>query len=227
MAITLKQTVSATGTSNSVLDVTLGSTTAGSTIVVCYTSGSSSVNPTISGVTLGGSSTGWGLVSAGGTTDVTDLYGAMWYGYNQAGGQTALAINLTNGSGTSNTAAWVYEFSGMQTTANLDKDNGNYVSSGTTSFTSNGAGTTTQLNEVWVGMVGGYDNTSMVSSGAWTDTTILQPTNSCIVAGYQIVSTTGTATFSGTLTPGSEYVAIVGTFIGAKTTAGLLNIFFP
>src|ERR1039457_5713175 len=89
---------------------TFGSaTTAGNCVVVCIGLGYGTVNPTVTGVTLGGSA---GNFAALVTSAIGTARGgtAIWADPNCAGGQTAVAVTISGGSFK---LAVAYEVSGV------------------------------------------------------------------------------------------------------------------
>lgn len=202
MAIALVQSKSATGTSGTSITVTLNSnTTAGNCLVVCVGTDESTDNPTVSGVTLGGSA---GNFAAANTAySNTDLNSAIWVDPNCAGGQTSVVISLTGGAGGgTEVAAYVLEFSGVQTSSAVDKAPTGQNSSGTT-WTSGSTGTLSQANEVAVACL--YDTTTPATPGSpWTELTATAGTDHLAV-GYQVVSATTALTYNGTSSTSGFY----------------------
>ena len=126
MTISVVQAVKATGSSTSSLSLTLASTTAGNTIVVFF-SGGTTTGAAITGITVALGATGdvfhpLGLssvfVSTGPLTLATT---AAFADYNCTGSQTAVTISYTT-SGTVGVAAYAYEVSGLGSTPVLDQN---------------------------------------------------------------------------------------------------------
>lgn len=173
-------------TSSTSSPVTIPSTTAGNCLVVCvssYPSGGGAQS--VSGVTLGGSAGNFSQLAATGTTF---SFAAIWADPDCAGGQTSVAV-----SG-SNLLIWgiqVYEVSGLTVAAVLDQSAA--ATSTGTSWSSGATAATTQAGEIWIGCA--QTGTAITGPGSpWTTTA--GSTWSC--AGYQIVTSTGAAMFSGT-----------------------------
>lgn len=217
MAISLVQHASAMTGGSATVTVTLSSTTAGSCLIMCglsqVTSGSA-----FTGVTLGGSAGNW----AAQVTDQTAPIGtvAIWADPNCAGGQTSVVVTQ---SAADLMAVDVYEVSGLALTSPLDKTSQNAIAGtqSTQAWTSNATATTTQASEFWVGITGGYNNlftavTVTGPSSPWTNEAQLTPVTGVFsLSGYQITSSTGAATYSGTAnTTGTNlfYIAIAATF---------------
>ena len=224
MTISLAQTSAQNnnfGGTNPSVTVTLGSpTTAGNCLVVAAVTTSVGTATTVSGVTLGGSADNFGSLYSEGNPATSNSVLTWWADPNCAGGQTSVVVSTAGGSGTGYIAASVFEVSGLASTlgALLDQSSGNdHTASNVTSFTSNATGTTANPNELWLGLVGSYNlhPTFTGPSSPWNNLA-QQTTNAALssLAGYQIVSSTGTATYSGTMTS-ADYVAAVITLNGA------------
>jgi hypothetical protein len=132
------------------LNITLDNpTTAGNGLVVMITASGSTANGTVSGVTLGGAAGNFAsAASAGGSSDASITAG--WLDLNCAGGQTAVSVSFTGGSGTQQFFAAVYERDDLLTSAAFDKSAGNIS---TVAWTSGATATTSQASEVFVGAV--------------------------------------------------------------------------
>ena len=193
------------------LTVTLTSaTTAGNCLVVAATLANTGVtNQTITGVTLGGVADHFGasaaFVSGVGSSGRTEF----WIDPNCAGGQTAVQITLSTSTGVI-TNAHVFEVSGVALTSPLDQhDSGAGAWTSGTSFSSGATGTTAQAKEIAVGVVVEFTATGPPTisgpSSPWVNVT--QENNNfsgsnfvSSVAGTNILSPTGTQTYSGTST---------------------------
>ena len=221
MAISVVQTV----TANS-LSITLPTApTAGNALIVCVGSfsASSSAESSITGITLGGSSAGWTQATAGhgndGAGDYNDAF--IWYLADvPAGGPTSLVISGTNLLvASSDGGVVIYEVSGLSTTAPLDQvsnDGGNSLD-----WSSGATPATTSASEIWIG-VGATYNTISGPGTPWTNSAFTYA-----VAGYQIVSATGTATYSGTQGSSGAWAAAVATFkapSAAVTSTGAVTL---
>lgn len=200
------------------LTVTLDApTTAGNALVVLVAASGTSTNPTsISGMTLGGVADSFAQVSTFGS-DSDAAIGATWTDLNCAGSQTAVAITAAGGSGTLALMASVYEWQGLAASSVLDKT-ANSVSGGATSWTSTATAATTQADEVWVGAVFTTESgagTITGPGGAWTNLAQVSQAQGSFadrwMSGYQQVTATGAATYAGTVTPSSQWIAKVVT----------------
>lgn len=215
MALSFVQNKTGTGTSVSSITITLtSSTTAGNCLAAAIAVNNSGV--TVTGITLGGSAGNWTqqkTISGGAT-----LF--LWTDHNCAGGQTSVVVSL---SAAVNVTAAVYEFSGVVATPPLDQSaSASGTSSGT--FSSGATATTTVASEVWFGAAGAKTTggAGLVGpSSPWTSITQLVAGTvgaTSMVAGYQIVSSTGSAIYSGTETSGNPYAAAVITLKGGTST---------
>lgn len=216
-----KQNSGATAT----LTITLDSpTTAGNGLIVLVAASGTSANPTaISGMTLGGSAGNFAQASTFGS-DSDAAIGATWLNLSCAGGQTAVAITATGGSGTLALMGTAYEWQGLAASSALDK-NANSVSAGATSWTSTATAATAQSGEVWVGAVFTTETSAGTVTGPaapWTNLAqISQAQGSFIgqwMSGYQQVSATGAATYAGTVSLSSQWIAEVVTLKLAPAT---------
>jgi hypothetical protein len=202
MAISLVQAKSATGTSATSLTVTLNSnTTAGNCLVVCVGTEESTDNPTVSGITLGGSA--GNFASASTAYNNTYINAAIWIDPDCAGGQTSVVISMTGGTGSGPAiCAWVMEFSGVATSAPLDKAPAGQNNQAAT-WTSGSTGTLSQASEIAIGCV--YIDGSPVTPGSpWTELALVDESGYYLAVGYQVVSATTALTYNGT-TSGSDY----------------------
>lgn len=216
MTATLVQSKSATGTSGTSLTVTLNSpTTAGNCLIACAGT-VDATNPTISGITLGGSAGNW----ASGNTAYNNSYinAGIWIDPNCAGGQTSVVISFAGDSGGGPvTDAWVMEWSGLALTSPVDKapagSNG-----GASSWSSGSTGTLSQANELAIGVVYYQTSGSLTTPGSpWTELAQVGATN-LLGVGYQVVSATTALTYSGTGTGGGSYGTCILTLKVAATT---------
>src|ERR1022692_1257426 len=233
MAITLVQSASNTQASGSTLTVTLGAnSTATNCLVVSIGFLGATTNPTGATITLGGVAGNFSnriLESASGV-----CASGIWVCENIAGGQTAVAITLTGGSGTDGMFAYAYEFSGISTSAGaaVDKTAGTTKTTPSTSFTSTATATTTNATEAWVGIGAAAAGGAITMTGPtspWTDLTALSGTLAGIqcasVTGYQITTSTGAATYSGTISTSEEDSACVITLLSAAGGGSVTGTF--
>lgn len=175
---------------------TIPSTTAGNCLLVLVGSKNTSGAASVSSVKLGGAAGNFAsLAAAHGTDSFTAWCDAFaWADPNCAGGQTAVAIsgtdlNLASGDG----GVTILEISGIAASSPLDASStGDAISS---NFSSGGAATAV-ANELWAA-VAATTGSAAGPGSPWTDES---PAGGAVAAGYQIVSSTGTATYAGTCT---------------------------
>ena len=204
-------------TSGSSVTVNFASpTTAGNTVVVCVVAAQTTTNPTVSGVTLGGSADHFtSAISA--DTNVTADDAEIWYDPGCAGGQTAVAVTFNAGTGTGQLMdVQVFEVSGALTT---DVTAASYSVSSGPSFTSSATAVTSQANEIWFGCA--LCTKPGICGSSWTSVT----SPGGFACGYQLVSAEAAAAFTGSLSPPGYATAAVATFYlaggTAYTTAGV------
>jgi len=195
-------------------------------------------NQTITGVTLGGAAGNFGSspVFASGSSASGRV--EFWADPNCAGGQTAVQVTLNTSTGVI-TNAHVFELSGVATSTPFDQSAGAAWTSGT-SFSSGATGTTAQAKEIAVGLAVEFTASGPPTvsgpSSPWVNVT--QETNNftgsswqTTVAGTNILSSTGTQTYSGssTITNGGAGRAGVITLKaasvgGLQVTSGTLSV---
>ena len=220
---TLVQSATATGTSGTSVTATFGSsTTAGNTIIVYVGEFQSTSNPTVSGITLTGSSDTF-------TSESFAIFGTnagaeIWADVNCAGGHTAVVTSFTAGTGA--TIAYdirVEEWSGLATSGSVDQANSNNGSS--TSWTSDATGTLANANELVVGNVFIHcasTPTLTGPGGSWTNTTaVTASTGNTMITGHEVVSATTAQTYNGTSTVTGTYGACIVTFKEAGITVSI------
>lgn len=213
MVALVQAPVSNSGSTGTTLTLTLGTaTTAGNCLVVVITThNGSTVNPTISGVTLGGAAGNFAsLFSTGSATD--ESISAFWTDPNCAGGQTSVVITFSSVTSPRYMAS-VYEFSGLASTnaALLDKSAASALGANGTSWSSGATATTSNAVQAWVGLVSTDSTTITGPASPWTNIAQVNPggTASDFMSGYQIRSTTGAASYAGTFSPSAFYNAAV------------------
>lgn len=211
------------------LTITLTSpTVAGHGLIVKAATSRATTNGSVSGITLGGSADHFASVAtAGSGTDASSV--ACWLDLNCAGGQTSVVITVSGGSGAAIILASVEERDDLPTTLAFDKSSSS-VNVGSTSWTSNATATTTQASELWTGLSlclsSGSTPTITGPGGAWTNLTAISQAGSgftnTFMAGSQVVAATGAATYNGTVSPSSEWVALVVTLKLVAAATGIL-----
>lgn len=208
-----KQGSSATST----LTITLDSpTVAGNGLIVVLAASGTTANPTsVTSITLGGVADNFSQISTFGSASDAAI-GATWLDLNCAGGQTSVVITTTGGTGTLAVMASVYEWSGLYPVSPFDQT-ANAVSAGSTSWSSGTSPTTVQASELLIGGVFCTSTGSGVTitgpSSPWTNLTQLNQAqgsfNDQWMSGWQVVSSTGTATYAGTVSTSSQWIAKV------------------
>lgn len=206
------QTVSGTSTGTS-LSLTLASTTKGNTLVVTVVTSATPANPTVSSITLGGTSVGSQVATAGSVSaDAQSSF--MWQAQNIAGGQTAFVCNITTGN-TGSFCVIVEEWPPMGV---VDVTSVSANGTSGTTFSSGASGTTKQSEEVAIGCVGAFNATAIGTitgpTSPWVNQTqeTSASTHVGLLMGYENLSTTGTATYSGSFGVTASYAAIVAVF---------------
>ena len=203
-------------TKSNSLTPTIPSTIAGNCLLVLIASkGSSGSAASVSGITLGGSAGNFAsLAAAHGTDGFTDWADAFaWADPSCAGGQTAVSVSGSNlGVGSGIGGVTVLEISGIAASSPLDKSStGNGQSS---SFASGATATTTVAAELWAA-IAATPGSATGPESPWTDES---PPGSAAAAAYQVVSSTGTASYSGTCS-NEAWAALVVTLKGGSTAA--------
>lgn len=217
--MSLVQTKQGSAASGS-LTITLDApTTAGNALIVVLASSGTTTNPTsVSSITLGGSAGNFASVSTFGSASDAAI-GATWLDLNCVGGQTSVAITMTGGTGTIATLATVYEWSGLVSASAFDKASGG-VNAGATSWSSGATAAVSQPSELLVGgtfvTVSGSSPTITGPNAPWNNLSQIAQVqgsfNDAWMSGYQVVSSGGTATYSGTVAPSSQSISEVATF---------------
>lgn len=225
MAITVVQTSFAQGTiaqPSSLSPVFASNVTAGN-CVIAVISFAGATSP-ISTVKTGTNADNWanGITVNSGSTIGT----AIWIDPNSAGGSNTIAVTAT---GSNLQYVYTYEVSGIITSSPTDKTS---TATGTgTSWTSNTTATTTQASEIWIGGVTVAINATQTGpTSPWTNETAANNTNytGSAISGYQIVSTTGTATYAGTSGSSGTYAGAVialKALVATTTTAQMFAVF--
>lgn len=226
MAISLVQSKSGSGTTSPVTVTLTSNTTAGNCLVVAVAAGNSTTNATVSGMTLGGSA--GNFASAVALANNSDCNVEIWTDQNCAGGQTAVAVSFSGGTGTGNGFdVFVWEFSGVSVSSAVDKAPA--AAGGTTGgFASASTGTLTIANEVAVGIGGAVGSigapTMTGPSSPWNNQTSVSAAKTGAVGGYQIVSATTALTYTGTSSTGKWGAAIITLEQAASSVTGTGSI---
>jgi len=199
------------------LTITLDSpTTAGNALIVVLAASGTTSNPTsISSITLGGVADNFAQISTFGSSSDAAI-GATWLDLNCAGGQTSIVITASGGTGTLAVMASVYEWSGLYPVSPLDQT-ANAVGTGATTWSSGASPTTTQASELWIGAVFTTSTASGPTltgpSSPWTNLAQVNQAqgsfNDQWMSGWQVVSSTGAATYNGSVSASSDWIAKV------------------
>jgi hypothetical protein len=208
---------SKSGTTASATSLTIALTnpvTAGNCLVVCVGAEDGTDNPTVSGITIGGTADSFRAAATAYSNSFVNA--ATWIDPSCAGGQTSVVISLTGGSGGGpGTCAWVMEWSGLQA-APLDKAPAGLNNSGT-SWASASTGTLTQPAELVIGCMYNDSGGTVTAPGTpWTELAQLTESGNILAVGYQVVSATTAVTYSGTGSSG-DYGACIITLLAASS----------
>ena len=185
-----------------------GNVTAGNGVVICVARASSALftfTPTSGGDTFS--------LAVEDSDDYTQIY------YVKASSGGYQTINVLSGGLPESVYGYAYEVPPITA---LDKTSSAfYASTAVTAWTSGATATTTAPTEFWVG-VAAVSTATSASTGAWvTESTLNSGT---AVSGYQFVTTTGAATYSGTMGSSAVYGASVATFAMLPSSTDLPQI---
>lgn len=214
------------------LTATLSSpATAGNCLVACI--GGHNIN-VVTGVTSSASADNWGTAGA-----VTASAGAetceIWTDPGCAGGNTTVTCSVTN-SGL--VIMQVFEFAGVASGSPVDGTPASAVSVPQTTSWSSGATGTASAGDLVIGASCGYNGASAYTltgpSSPWTNEAYIATSQSSIwtrlIAGYQVLSGSGTATYSGTSSSaqgwGAAAIALKAAGGGGAGSAGSFLPFF-
>jgi hypothetical protein len=190
-------------------------TGSGNTVVVVVDafSTTSGLVPSVSGMTLGGVADHFAnVITATSPFSSAYMFSAIWYDPNAKAGQTAVVVSGSNLSVNANYGIILYEVSGLLIPTSVDKTSAGTTTTGTP-WSSGTTPTTTDANEVWFGAISPFASTAQPSG--WTNQEFSVNGQG---AGYQIVSTTGTATYAASQTSSGPSAAVVATFKSTGTT---------
>jgi hypothetical protein len=219
----LVQSASGAGTATPIA-VTLGAATkAGNALAVCVRLAQGTTRPQVSGITLGGGGT---FTRATGTRSASGPDNEIWYALNIAGGQTAVSVAFSGGSGTNpGGVVDVLELSGVALTGALDGTASTDGSAGT-AWNSPDAVTTSAV-EIAIGSVGAFlgGSATTITGPAAPWVNLAQVNQGTIVSGmtgYQVLSAVQAAIhYAGTFSGAKGWAAAIATFEAAVTgTAG-------
>lgn len=229
---TAENFIANSGSANNTVTVTLpNQTTQNNCLVVKVVTTNGTTDSTVGSVTLGGLPDNFGSLASFGT-GASAAITSFWADPSCAGGQTAVAVTTTGGSGNGWVYVYVEEVLGLAATLAglLDKSAGTSSTTSSTSWSSGATATTTQANEFWTGI--GYNGSASTITGPsspWTNESS-QGSAPIVISGYQVTTTTGAATYSGTAGTSGHWAAAVVTLKAATSgtslqiTSGTLSI---
>jgi hypothetical protein len=196
-------------------------TKAGNCVVVIITgfNTTSGKVPSVSGVTLGGAADHFeaGTTAVTGFIDAAYMLASTWVDYNCAGGQTAIAVSGTNLSVNASTGIILYEVSGVIQTNPVDQTATGVQTGSAGNIAAGPTPTTSAPNEAW--FVAVATAATVAQGGApWTMTAL--NTVGC-GGGYQLVSSTGTASYTGGSGTGVSWAAAIVTLKGVAPSFAL------
>jgi hypothetical protein len=216
------QAVSATAVSLTTLSATIAATTAGNCLVVCLGADAATTNPTITGITLGGSADHWQAAATAYNSSFCNA--AIWIDPNCAGGQTAIVITCTGGSGTNDgIVAWIFEVPGVAA-APLDAAPAGVNASGT-SWSSGSTGVLAQASEIAFGVAACFGSVVTITgpAGPWTNKAQISVASSVsAIAGFQVVASTSALSYAGTLSATAAYGTAIATLKAGPAAGGAL-----
>jgi hypothetical protein len=200
--------------------------TAGNCLVACMTSPSASAAVTsVTAVKTGALAESW--TQSEHVSDATSgIYAAVWTNLGTGGGGTAVNVTVSFGQTDSGSVQTpflldVYEVSGVTA---VDKIAVSAAGATGTSWSSGATATTAQASEIAFGVASCTPTASGTATvtgpgGAWTNSTVLTQAwtstfgsyHAYQVSGYEALSSTGTVTYSGTVSASSYWDAAVVT----------------
>jgi hypothetical protein len=219
VAISVVHTTLLSTAGASTLPVTIPATTAGNCLVVAVMAENETGSGAVTGITLGGLADNFGELAASDFDDTSNFVwedAILWADPGCAGSQTALVVSVNSAlAGAETVDVVVFQVSGLPASSVLDKSATNGEDQPASTWTSGTTGATTVADEIWIGAC--YSSGIIgVPSSPWADSGI-NADDGDAACGYQIVSSTGTATYSGTGTATTGYAAAVVCLKGAAT----------
>lgn len=215
------QAVAFSAASLTTATATLAPTTAGNCLVVCFGSNAGTTNPQISAITLGGSADNWQAARTAYNSSFSNA--AVWVDPDCAGGQTAVAITCTGGTGlVPGIAGYVFEVPGVQA---VPVDQGAGANSGATAWSTGATGALAQASEIAFGVVGTPTSSVAINGPAapWVLETKATVSGALgVLAGYQLPATAAALTYAGTFGSNENYGAAIATLKGNLLNPGAL-----
>lgn len=230
------------GTSGTV-NVTISAATAGNCLVANVNVVGSAGTPSVSGVKTGSNVENWAKGVE--VDDATNTAcSAIWVDPNTAGGGTTVAVTVAfNATATTTNSVTVmvdaFEFSGVVTSSPVDKTTTGATGQTSTSWSSGTTSTISQASEVLIGTMtataASGSTTVTGPSSPWTNESVISSTvafsgtsfDCYALSGYQIVSSTGTATYNGTTSSSSIWDSVALTLKGAASSFTIWNGTIP
>jgi len=223
----------ASGTAGTAAPAFASNTAAGNCLVAVISVAVFTGTPSIASVTTNGTAENWTLAKSETRSSGSTLITAIYVDPNTGGGQKIIDVNCSFTSSLASNDAEIlvdiYEVAGVAASSMLDQVAGATNTGSPTTFSSGATPTTTAASEIEFGGVGAFGNVGAVAitgpSSPWTNETTLTGTfftadfNISQKSGFNIVSSTGTATYSGTQTNDNEgYAAVIVTLRGGGVT---------
>ena len=191
--INLVQSGAAEGTT-----ATLQPTHAGDALIIVAMPYGTGPGQEVTGVTRNGGDTFQEIAHE---NDGRDDSVSIWADFHCAGGQAAVTID-TSSTKASMSEIYYYEFSGV---SRPDQSSTGATGRTSATFSSGTTPATTVSNEAWVGGVSNYESYETLPGAQWNNFT----DRPFFAAGYQIVTSTGQALYSGTQVKGYSAAAVV------------------
>jgi hypothetical protein len=213
----LIQSVSGTTTGTSLTLTLPNNTSPGNTVIVTSCSSASPANPTISGITLGGSAGNFAQAASAGSPSVDAITSFLWSDPGCAGGQNSVVLTWTTGN-TGSICATATEFAGLLVASSVDKTANSANGASGTSWSSTATSALSQPAEVAVGCCGAWNGTAIGTitgpSSPWTNLTqqTSASTHVGLLTGYQLLAATSAVTYAGSFGVTASYGALVVTF---------------
>jgi hypothetical protein len=218
-------------------NLVIPSTTAGNCVYVAVGAWNALAAETVAAVKLGGVAGNFARSVSQVNTTGQHAACEIWANPNCAGGQTAVQVTTTGGTATNSSAiVFAWEAPGIVTSSPLDRSSGTPGTAA--SWSSGSTPTTTQADELLIGLFVGTDAAGQTVTGPgspWTTTAMQSVAIAGVTAGYamaatQVVSAAGAYSFAGTQShAGMAWAAVIATFKAgaAPPAAANTGAFFP
>lgn len=223
----VQETSNSSATSS--LTLTFGSNiTFGNSVVVCITAYLAQITGNILSIT---SSNGNDIYQY--ATFDQDFGNAILWTPAAYGGANTITVTVTTGANSGGATAGIFGYAyETPPLALLDQQKwARNIAGGITSWSSGTTPTTTVANDLWIGYAVAYNATTSggtitgPSTGGWTNEAavngqLINTNYFSYVSGYQFVTSTGTATYSGTCSSQAQTSAQVAAFTLAGAPSG-------